>query len=947
LAAFVTSPPILAQSVGTPASLLAAQVPNGDDDAAPDPDLPAGIQGQLDKTTYLRLRDEHVGLLRGRSPDALIDPSMRSAAVRQMEESERDAAITRAVVTAWTNIGPAPLPNGQTQQYPTPGAMSGRATAVAVDPTSSSIAYIGTAQGGVWRTTNGGASWTPIFDTAQSLSIGALAIAPSDHTKLYVGTGEPSLSCDSFFGVGVYRVDSANTTPVLVGPINPQVTTGSGGGAVTYNCFTGRSISKILVHPTDPATIFVATQLGFGGEKCTSLTNFVPPLAFLGLFRSSNATNAANAVTFSKLIVTTEGSFDSPPTGNRGISDMVLEPGNASNLLVALTGSSTASGIYRSTNALVATPAFSHTLTPGVSFITQHLAIAKVSTTVTAYATSDETSGNATCASQGEAGRVRKSTDGGATWSTPLAAAEGFCGGQCYYDSPIAVDPGNASLVYLGGNARSGFDVTGCSDVLKRSTDGGGTFTRDDGGLHADSHGFAVDALTNPVTIWFVTDGGVWKRQDAAAGTAWLNENNSPLSTIQYQSVAVHPTSTAFTIGGTQDNGTQAQPSVSGTWTLAATGDGGYTLIDQSATDTTTHLKAMYHTFYNYPGNQIGFERTELGSCLSTVDSWEYRGYRAFNQTIMSAACDTTQKAAANGIGSADAVNFYAPMALGPGTPNTVYFGTDRLYRSSDRGDTMSAVSQGPIVSTIPISSIGISPSSDSIRIVGLNNGKVYGTTTGSSTLTDFAFSAPANADTTTNKFVSRVVVDPNNANTAYVALSYYTSPSSAGQIWKTTNFNLGTPTWAAASGGLPNIPVDALVADPMCNGHLWAGTDIGVYETVDGGTTWNAYGTGLPRVAVFDLALQNSSRTLRAATHGRGMWEAAAHVCQLRGDANGSGGRDISDVFYMINALFASGPTPPNQCAGDADHNGTFNIADVFFMINFFFASGPAPAAC
>jgi hypothetical protein len=224
----------------------------------------------------------------------------------------------------------------------------------------------------------------------------------------------------------------------------------------------------------------------------------------------------------------------------------------------------------------------------------------------------------------------------------------------------------------------------------------------------------------------------------------------------------------------------------------------------------------------------------------------------------------------------------------------------------------------------------------------------VFGTIAGTS-LYDLGFTAPANADGTTNEFVSRVVADPNDANSAYLALSYYTNPSTAGQLWKTTNLNsiIPTPSWTSVSTGLPNVPVNALVADPMCTGHLWAGSDIGVYETVDGGATWNPYGTGLPRVAVFDLALQNTSRKLRAATHGRGMWEATAHMCQLRGDADGSGVRDVSDIFFMINALFAGGPQPPNQCAGDADKSGFFDVADVFFLINFLFASGTTPAAC
>src|SRR5262249_23051871 len=147
------------------------------------------------------------------------------------------------------------------------------------------------------------------------------------------GTGEGNFSADSFFGVGVYRIDNVDTSPILVGPINPQTTTGSGGGAITFNCFTGRSISKILVHPTDPATIFVATSNGVGGISGTTLTNVVPNIALLGLFRSTNATAAAGSVTFTKIVVTTQGSLDAPGTGNTAITDIALEPGNANNML--------------------------------------------------------------------------------------------------------------------------------------------------------------------------------------------------------------------------------------------------------------------------------------------------------------------------------------------------------------------------------------------------------------------------------------------------------------------------------------------------------------------------------------------------------------------------------------------------------------------------------------
>jgi hypothetical protein len=923
-------------------SSASGSVQDPDDDEGNDPDLPSKrfLRNRIDKEDYLRLRDEYIAGLRGIDLSKPFDPTPRVRAIEMLTQQEAAlrTAAEKSKGTAhplsfadWTELGPAPIPNGQSQQFPTPTVTSGRATAVVVDPTNSSNVYLGTAQGGVWRSTNGGTTWTAIFDSAQSLSIGALALAPSSPTTLYVGSGEPNNSGDCFFGVGVYRIDNADTTATLVGPINPLITTGT-TTALTYNCFTGRAISQILVHPTDPATIFVSTAAGISGVGANALSNTIPPLGLRGVYRSTNATAAAGSVTFSKIVVNTDGSLDNPGTGNTSIFDMVLEPGNPNNLLVTTSGATLGGAVYRSTNALAATPTFTQTLFPGFNGLVMHLAINKVGAVVTVYVASNEPSGVAACSSISQSGRARKSTDGGVTWSTPLTAAEGYCGGQCVYDNPVGVDPKDANIVYIGGNARGT-----CQDVLKRSSDGGTTFTRDDTGLHADSHAFFFDPLTTPTTVWFANDGGIWKRQDAAAGTPWLNENNAPLGTIQFQSLAVHPTDQNFTIGGTQDNGTEAQQNSPGNWTSAEGGDGGFALIDQSATDTVN--VTMYHTFFNQTNNQIGFDRANLGACLAVKDSWEFRGiYTGQGAGDPTPSCDGTAFDAPNGITLADTVLFYAPMALGPGTPNTLYFGTNKLYRSTDRGDTMAIVSQNPLIAGVAVSAIGISPTDDNVRIVGMRNGNVFATTTGSSTLTNTAFPFPTNATaSTTNRHVSRAVIDPTNANTAYVTLAYYTNPATAGQIWRTTNLNAGAPTWTSignSANGLPNIPVNAFAVDVNDAGHpgvsvLYAGTDIGVYTSSNGGTNWSPFGTGLPRVAVFDMAIQPTSRLLRVATHGRGMWEKPLPFSPTAASATISGSVQTADGSPLAGVTMRLSGQKSATTITDSSGNYRFDNVD------------------
>ena len=238
-----------------------------DERAESDADL-GKMATRIDREEYLRLRDEYVGRRRGIEPGLPFNPESRSRAIDQMERQEKgrrleaivSGGLAPAAGGAWVTMGPAPLANGFGSGV-TDFPASGRVTSIAIDPTNANKVYLGTAQGGVWRSLDGGATWTAIFDTADSLAIGAVAIAPSSPSTLYVGTGEFNFCGDCFFGVGVYRIDNVDTAPTLVGPINPQITVSN----LTYSIFTGRSITKILVHPTDPATIFVSTGSGTAG----------------------------------------------------------------------------------------------------------------------------------------------------------------------------------------------------------------------------------------------------------------------------------------------------------------------------------------------------------------------------------------------------------------------------------------------------------------------------------------------------------------------------------------------------------------------------------------------------------------------------------------------------------------------------------------------------------
>ena len=385
------------------------------------------------------------------------------------------------------------------------------------------------------------------MDNALSLAIGAVAIAPSSPDTIYVGTGEPEFSSDSFFGVGIYRITNASTaSPTLEGPF---------GGTE----MSGRAVSEIVVDPANAANIFAATTRGIGGIGQPS-----PTTPLRGLFRSNNATAATP--TFTKLTVAAVGE-------DLDMTDLAMDPANANRVLVAVIGSAAQSGVWLSTNALGAA-AFTRQLafagtTPSTA--RTELAINNVGGVVTVFAASADTSGS-----------LYRSVDGGVNWAVQSAGAS-FCGSQCFYNIAVAVDPTNANNVYLGGGA-------GVKTFLY-STNGGTTFVSSTGNLHTDTQALAV-APSSPSTIYFGSDGGIWKSTNSGAN--WTSLNNSTFRATQFESIAVHPTDPNFTIGGTQDNGTLYR-NLAGTWLTTDGGDGGFTAIDRNATDTSN--VTMYHGY--------------------------------------------------------------------------------------------------------------------------------------------------------------------------------------------------------------------------------------------------------------------------------------------------------------------------------------------------------------
>jgi hypothetical protein len=809
----------------------------------------------------------------------------------------------------WVSLGPSPIPNGQILGPPgTPEVpVSGRVSAIAVDPFNSNIVYVGAAQGGVYRSFDGGQTWTSLFAKAKNFAIGCITIDPVDHNTVLIGTGEGNLSADSYFGIGVYVVRNATSDkPVLRGPYALDT--------LGNNVFFARSIVSIQVDPENDNIVFCATSSGVGGLGANVGTN-PALLPARGLYRSTNFMSASPR--FTRLNV--------GPGTNTIVTSAVLDPANPNHLVCAVFGQvpgttgnlNPQGGLYYTDNALAANPTFTRATVTGdtsdgnlPTFTNVKLAIARpvmaaVVVNSIVLAATDEFDTN-----QLDQGLLRKSTDGGKTFPTILTAADGFAGGQGFYNIAIAIDQSNPQNVYLAGTLSStGVDPDGPpghgymyidgqvianpgppnpaatghgppngGGTFQFSRDGGTTFTPSVVTLHADSHAIAI-APSNTNVIYTGNDGGVWASTNQAV--AWNDINTPGFLATQFESVVVHPFDAKFTLGGTQDNGTIIR-FPDGSFFRADFGDGGYALIDQTAVN--TENVTMYHTYFNATNNLIGFGRVLRTSCAQEGE-WSFMGAHT-GPADPTVHCDGTTDSF-NGIQITDNVNFYAPMALGPNpggfiTPDPVYFGTDTLYRSADRGTHMPPASQAPIEPIIggsggvPISAIGISPTSDNIRVVGLDDGTVWGTATGSSTVVRIdGGKLPA-------VYICRVVLDPIDPNTAYITFNGYGLTAKPGQqIWVTHNLQSAllanlTPTWTAAGKGIPSISVNGLVIDPFNNKNLYSGTDHGVYASVNGGASWTKFGIGFPDCETFDLTLQSPNRILRAATHGLGIFEAS-----------------------------------------------------------------------
>jgi photosystem II stability/assembly factor-like uncharacterized protein len=744
----------------------------------------------------------------------------------------------------WVQLGPTVIPNGQTPSSASGGArvnVTGRVTGIVVDPTSPSTIYLAAAGGGVWKTVDGGTTWFAKSDNEKSLVIGALAMAPSDHNRLYAGTGEGSIFYlaqnlpfsvpnEDYYGVGVLRSSDGGDTWAHVGSAN----------------LTGAAFYRIAVHPTNPDVLFGATTYGLmhsqdGGAIWTAITSGLPALS----------------------------------TSVISCTDVAYDPSNANRAWCAFWGD----GIYRTDDANAATPTWTKLTTglpaTGISRIALALAPSNHDAIFALIADSPVN----TAPPKGVYGSI----DGGDMWSTVTTSLT-IVGS---YTLNIAVDVSTPDVIYV------------CGRELYRCVQSGGTWTVTNVGarIHVDNHAFASHP-TNNLQIYAGTDGGIYKSADG--GSTWDDSINKGPVITQFEFIEQHPLSDAQVIGGTQDNGTEMFRN-SLVFYHSADFDGGQAGIDPA------NPNNVIHTFSSLPPPPTG---------------------RGIERSIAAGKFGTYSDIS-NGLSPPrPPVLFYPPWTYDDTNSNNIAFGTNALRLSVAQG-----TDSWPISVALP--GIGTDHLGNSHRVsaihyvnssliyCGTTGGSVYKATKSGSTWT----ATKVNASPLPDRWIWDVFLVPGMTDVLVLTMAGY----GTAHVWKGT-LSGANWIWADVSGTLPDhrlpdAPANALEIDPTAPDTMYVGTDVGVWMTTDGGANWDLFGDGLPNVDVYDLKLHAPTRLLRAATHGRGLWE-----CQL----DGAGAADVRLVIrdHVMDAGRLT-PSPSGLASAWEDPGRQVSLGDPLFWWN------------
>ncbi len=686
-----------------------------------------------------------------------------------------------------------------------PAVMSGRIGDIAVDPVKPSTWYVVAHSGGVFKTTNAGTTWTPIFDGTGVYSVGCVTIDPNDHLTIWVGSGENNSQRSVGYGDGLYKSVDGGKTFAKVGLERSE------------------HIAKVLVDPRNSNVVYVAAQgplWGSGGDR--------------GLYKTTDGGKTWNAaLTISE---------------NTGVTDVAFDPRNPDVIYAAsyqrrrhvwtLIDGGPESGIYKSTDAGKTWKKINRGLPQGDKGRIG-IAVSPQQPNVL-YATVE--------AAQGESGFFR-SEDAGETWTR---RSNQIAGSPQYYQE-LFVDPNHFDRVYA-------------VDTMLSVTEDGGLSFRAVGETwkHVDNHAVWIDP-TDSDHLLVGCDGGLYQTWDR--GKNYSYSANLPIT--QFYKIAVDNASPFYNVyGGTQDNATQGGPSrttnVHGIrnsdWFVTVFGDGFDPVVDPKNPD------IIY-------------------------SQWQYGGLVRFDKKSGERIDIKPQEAKG---GPALRWNWDSALILSPHSNTRLYFGSQILFRSDDRGDTWKAISpdltrnidrnQLKVMGRIwgpesvakndstsfygSIVALSESPKVEGLIYAGTDDGLIQVTEDGGKTwrkVDEFPFT-----NIPQNIYVSDIEASPVEPNTVYACLDHHQNGDFKPYVLKSVDRG---KTWVPIQSNLPDKgTVYTIALDHEDANIVFVGTEFGVSITLDGGRTWNSL-KGLPPIAVRDLEIQRRENDLVIGTFGRGIY--------------------------------------------------------------------------
>ncbi len=724
-----------------------------------------------------------------------LDAALAERCLRPESKASLTGPVSPLATYTWANLGPTVYRDG----WGGGDLVSGRATALWADPANKSIVLLGTADGGLWKTTDQGLTWTALFDANASISIGSIAVDPNNKQVLYVGTGEGNFSADGISGVGIYKSTDGGTTWSLA----YAGTAPAWAYAQPYH-----NVRRMAVDPRDSNKVYAAVDGG--------------------LLYSANA-----GATWA---LTTCGAAAGTVYGTDLVLDSVTPAVGQPSLVYAAFGKyngSASNGVYRSAGG----GAGPWTTISGAA---NGFPTTNVGRITLLQAPSDKKQLYCLIQSSASYGNLGVYYCADGTLATPAwtlkNSTTSYCSTQCWYDMHGTVDPANPAKVFFGG--LDDYVSTNSGTLMSAVSNWAGSGTAFS---HADHHFLFMPDST---TLYDANDGGFFVGTVSGTSVSWTSRN-SGLPTIQLYGLAQHPTDPTKFQGGLQDNGQVYTDGAS--WGEVAGGDGGWSAWDQSNA-AYAYEEYVYASIYRnsnmtgsptawscirnfggcagcgtcIPDNQTSFIAVfcldpNQPTTMFTASKFVYRNTAVRTGSTWTAISPDLSADVSNGSRS---YVTYLHAAKNNGTIGTVYAGafnatasTVKFWVSTNaNGASPTWTDRSAGLPNQRVKSIVTDPANALkvlVTFAGFDANRIYMSTNGGAAWTNISGTLPQIP-------CYSVVLDPANVNTAYVGMEM--------GVYQGTNIWTATPTWTSVTSNLPPVAHFQLEFNPT-NGKLRSAT--------------------------------------------------------------------------------------------------------------------------